>query len=277
VVAREDAWPWSEPQGTTSAIKKTVRNALYLRRWRSVFDSYDRCVANSEFTARWIAKRWGLAADVVYPPVRSRFDARPKEKLILSVGRFAPHGATRKRQLEMVQAFARTCESLPPGWEYACLGGLANDADDQRYFDEVQAAARGHPVRLMANPPAAVVKDAYERASIFWHAAGYGEDESVHPERTEHFGMSTVEAMSAGCVPVVIRKGGQPEIVEHGSSGYLWDTLDELVTLTRGLANDPDHRRRMSAAAEARAKKFTDTDDFAANMLRIVQTPGDRS
>jgi glycosyltransferase involved in cell wall biosynthesis len=186
------------------------------------------------------------------------------------VGRFSRRG-TRKCQLEMVRAFARAHPALPTGWEYVCLGGLAADADDRSYFEEVREAAEGHPIRLLANPSDQVIREAYERASVFWHAAGYGEDEEAHPERTEHFGMSTVEAMAAGCVPVVIRKGGQPEIVEHGSSGFLWETPEELVTHTRRLLEARELRERMAQAARHRARTFTNFEAFSATMLRMVE------
>ena len=40
----------------------------------------------------------------------------------------------------------------------------------------------------------------------------------------EHFGITTVEAMAAGCVPVVIDKADQREIVRHVTDGYRWTT-----------------------------------------------------
>ncbi len=52
--------------------------------------------------------------------------------------------------------------------------------------------------------PGAELADLYARASIFWHAAGLGEDAEDDPNRMEHFGISIVEAMSAGAVPVVL-------------------------------------------------------------------------
>ena len=69
--------------------------------------------------------------------------------------------------------------------------------------------------RVLANLERSRLRQLYAQARIFWHAAGYGECDE-RPELSEHFGMATVEAMSAGCIPVVINKGGQPEIVEHG-------------------------------------------------------------
>jgi hypothetical protein len=58
-----------------------------------------------------------------------------------------------------------------------------------------------------------------------WHATGYGFDAEQYPAKQEHFGMTTVEAMSAGAVPVVLNTGGQREIVTHGDDGFLWGEL----------------------------------------------------
>ncbi len=85
----------------------------------------------------------------------------------------------------------------------------------------------------------------------------------------EHFGIVTVEAMSAGCVPVVIRRGGQGEIVEHGVSGFLWNTLDELESYTARLIADPDLCARMSAAARARSSRF-DRKAFIGSFRTIL-------
>jgi glycosyltransferase involved in cell wall biosynthesis len=122
----------------------------------------------------------------------------------------------------------------------------------------------------------AALRGLYERARIFWHAAGLGDDDEARPERSEHFGAVTVEAMAAGCVPVVIRKGGQPEIVEHGVSGYLWDTVEELAAYTRMLVRDEELRDRMAAAARLRAERFG-REAFSRRVLALVRGPGEGS
>ena len=96
----------------------------------------------------------------------------------------------------------------------------------------------------------------YAASKLFWHATGLGEDEVAHPERFEHFGITTVEAMAAGCVPVVLGKGGQPEIVHSGVDGILWSSEDELVAQTISLVQDENRRMRLAAAARARAWDF---------------------
>jgi glycosyltransferase involved in cell wall biosynthesis len=110
----------------------------------------------------------------------------------------------------------------------------------------------------------------YNEATLFWHAAGFGVDEWKHPERAEHFGMSTLEAMSARCVPVVINRGGQKEIVLHGESGYLWNDIDELVEYSLQLMNSPQLLAAMQANARERFRHF-DREHFAAKLLSILQ------
>jgi glycosyltransferase involved in cell wall biosynthesis len=84
-----------------------------------------------------------------------------------------------------------------------------------------------------------------------------GEDENQHPERMEHFGITTAEAMSAGCVPVVINKGGQTEIVRHGVDGFLWNTVQELKEYTVRLINDNALQGKMGEESVARSQDFS--------------------
>src|SRR5204863_206693 len=129
--------------------------------------------------------------------------------------------------------------------------------ENHAYFEQVREAGRGCSTIVEANLTRDRVRELFGRARIFWHATGLDEPTGDHPELAEHFGISTVEAMAAGCVPVVINKGGQPEIVEHGTSGFVWDTLDELGQYTRLLASDTQLWSTMSAAARARAERFS--------------------
>jgi glycosyltransferase involved in cell wall biosynthesis len=55
---------------------------------------------------------------------------------------------------------------------------------------------------------------------------------------------------------VVINKGGQPEIVQHGHNGFVWNSLDELRKYTQLLADDAQLWTEMSAAARRRAQDF---------------------
>jgi glycosyltransferase involved in cell wall biosynthesis len=85
----------------------------------------------------------------------------------------------------------------------------------------------------------------------------------------EHFGISTVEAMAAGCVPVVINKGAQPEIVEHGVSGFLWNTLEELRAYTIRLIKDNALLESMAQAARRRAQLFS-RENYVERCLTLL-------
>jgi glycosyltransferase involved in cell wall biosynthesis len=89
--------------------------------------------------------------------------------------------------------------------------------------------------------------DLYKKAKIFWQATGYRESQLTHPERSEHFGIATIEAMSAWVVPVVFNSGGPVEVIQHGRSGFLWKDLESLRSHTRALMLDS---KRLSLLAE---------------------------
>jgi glycosyltransferase involved in cell wall biosynthesis len=82
-----------------------------------------------------------------------------------------------------------------------------------------------------------------------------------------------VEAMAAGCVPVVIDKAGQREIVRHGTDGYRWTTLGELEALTRTVARDEPLRARLATNAVERAGAFSE-EAFAGRWRRIAAELG---
>ena len=109
---------------------------------------------------------------------------------------------------------------------------------------------------LHVDASGAEVDRLYREASIYWHATGLGEDLDADPVRAEHFGITTVEAMSAGAVPVVIAAGGQTEIVRDGVEGSTFTDLDGLVRATRALVDDPALREQRSAAAVDRAQQY---------------------
>ena len=97
----------------------------------------------------------------------------------------------------------------------------------------------------------------YGKAKIFWHGTGYGVNENLEPEKMEHFGITTVEAMSFGAVPVVINKGGQKETVENGVNGFRWDNEKECVENTKKLIDNDDLRKQMAILSAERSKNYS--------------------
>ena len=250
--------PYVKPEGGIErvALKRPAKYLYQSWAWKKRMETYQFKTAISDYSRLWARRRWGIDCTIVYPPVNTSFGEADKEKMVLSVGRFALHGhGHRKNQEEMLEVYGRMQRECSLGWKYFCVGGLDVTPAHQAYFEQLSALAAESGAALVANLPRNELTSLYERASIFWHASGYGQNGD--PLMVEHFGMSTVEAMAAGCVPVVINKGGQSEIVEHGVSGFVWNTLDELKNYTARLMSDDNLLRQMSAAACARAQVFS--------------------
>jgi glycosyltransferase involved in cell wall biosynthesis len=219
--------------------------------------SYDVLLVNSQFVRRWVERIYAREAVVLYPPCGAPLIERPaKDNVILSVGRFFGGGPD-KKQLEMIKGFKRLYDGTREAarWTYHLVGGV--DRAHVQYLDACRAEAVGYPIVIHPNAPATVTQDLYARASLFWHATGFDEDDELHPDHMEAFGITTVEAMATGCVPLVVNKGGQPEIVRNGIEGILWDTLEELLEGTATLMTDGMLRAALSAASIERSEKFS--------------------
>jgi glycosyltransferase involved in cell wall biosynthesis len=247
--------PWKEPWRAGSFAVKALRRLYWNWGWRRRLATYQLRLAISEYTRAWTRRLWGVDCQVLYPPVDTSFPEVPKSDLILSVGRFTTSGH-RKRQHELMAAYRDLVRGGLQGWGYQSVGGLGESPEDSAYFAAVRGVGQECGGEAVANLPRGPLRALYEQAKVFWHAAGYGDDPTRRPELSEHFGISTVEAMAAGCVPIVINQGAQPELIEHGVTGFLWNTLDELKDYTLQMAHDDARRCLMAQAARARAAAF---------------------
>jgi glycosyltransferase involved in cell wall biosynthesis len=240
----------------------------------NVVDSYSTIVAISRYAADWVSKRWDRRSEVLYPPCD---DMGPptsaKEKIILHVGRFIADSVEderhHKRQDLLIETFKRMTDLHQRGWQLHFTGSLSTDKKTRMFVDTLRHAAEGLPVFFHFNASRDELRELYRSAAIYWHATGYGVDADKYPSTQEHFGISTVEAMSAGAVPVVYATGGQKEIVTDEVDGYWWTDIDRLMNQTRRLANDDELRSRLSQQAVLSSKRFS-RQSFVTNLDRLV-------
>ena len=213
-----------------------------------------KIIYNSVFTKRVVNPQLPFTSSVVlYPPIDTdSFKPGKKENIILSVARFdSPSHA--KRQDMLIEAFMKLHQQKKD-YQLILAGAIKGEGGED-YLSLLKQKAEKLPIKFITNPDFNELKKLYAKAKIFWHTAGYDIDENKEPEKVEHFGITTVEAMSAGAVPVVINKGGQREIITPGS-GLLCNTIEELIENTVRLIDSPDELTIMSTAAIERAQIF---------------------
>lgn len=239
---------------------KSLKTKLKLKK-------YNHVVCNSYFTKGFIDKNFNISSEVIYPPVDvTQIKPSTKEKIILSVGRFSAGQLHPKKQEVLIEVFKELYRK-EPDWKLY-LAGQAKKADE-KYLRLLKKNSRGYGIKIMENMPFDDLKSLYSKASIYWHATGFGEDEHKFPEKMEHFGISTVEASAAGAVPIVIGYGGQKEIIEDNKNGLLWITKAQLFEQTMLIIKNDKLRQKLSRAAVINSRRFG-TEKFIKSYEEIL-------
>jgi glycosyltransferase involved in cell wall biosynthesis len=235
-------------------------------------DSYPTIVAISQYSAHWVHQMWGRRSEIIYPPCDEMGPPVIKRQIILHVGRFIADrddGRHHKGQGLLLEAFKQMTDLHREGWELHFAGSVATDEYSETFTRKLMQDAGGIPVFFHFNAARHEIRDLFQSAAIYWHATGYGFNVDTCPARQEHFGISTVEAMSAAAVPVVYSSGGQKEIVTDEVDGLWWDHIEGLINQTQRLANDPALRCRLGQQGVLSSKQFG-REAFAANVDQLI-------
>ncbi|CRM46375.1 MULTISPECIES: glycosyltransferase family 4 protein [Pseudomonas] len=247
----------------TRSLKWGSEGALKRHSPRDALRAYDRIISISNFTSEWIDRRWQLPSTELQPPIDTKLfglDGPPaKEKIILTVGRFFAGGHNKKHH-EIASAFIRLRQEgvIPDGWRLVFVGSRHREHQMHLdYFDRLTELCAGHPIDILPDLPFADLLTYYRKASIYWHGAGWGERVEQFPERFEHFGMTTCEAMACACVPVVFDAAGQREIVASEDLGFRYSTYEMLATQMGMLVNaSPEMLAQIGERAQKSIERF---------------------
>ena len=96
----------------------------------------------------------------------------------------------------------------------------------------------------------------------------------IPSEWYENAPMAVIEAMALGKPTVGAAVGGIPELIDDGKTGLLFEMgdVDALADRMTVLAESPERRRRMGAAARRRAKRWFGADTHRQRLLEIYQS-----
>jgi len=96
----------------------------------------------------------------------------------------------------------------------------------------------------------------------------------VLPSRSEALSNALMEAMACGCCPIASRVGGNPELIDEGENGLLFDVdnVGQLASQVEALLADPAHRQRLATAAASKMSAHFTCSQAAATMQQIYES-----
>ena len=205
----------------------------------------------SDFTRGFVAKKWERDSKTVYPPCpveafSELSNAQPRENLVVTIGRIVP-----EKRFHLFVELAR----IVPKTRFVAIGSLSDETS--AYYERLKRTAPDNISFVLS--PLRKVRNILGRAMAYVHCA-----------ENEHFGITIVEAMAAGCVPIVHDSGGPREIVTS-DVGFRWSSLSAAAGQIVMLGENDRLRRELSAASSVRAGRYR-PEVFESEITRVLRT-----
>lgn len=241
-------------------IQWKVYSRLYSMFLRFLGNAAGVIVANSKFTQKVIEEYLGKRALVINPPVESNktlmhANRGKRENMVVTISRF--RSAKGLEIIPEVASYVRDCKFV--------VVGIADKESKQclkELSGEIERLGMQEHVRIFRNKPHEFTLAALSTAKVF-----------LHTQNTEAFGMSIVESMAAGCVPIVPRTGG-PWIdildCQEGRYGFSYRSPLEAADKIKLLLGDESLRSEVSVRATERSEVF-DSSVFERKLLSVVE------
>jgi glycosyltransferase involved in cell wall biosynthesis len=144
------------------------------------------------------------------------------------------------------------------------MAGKVNERHERAFFEQVIQPHLGERVEYLGEVP-------HEMKASLLAGARFVLFPITWPEP---FGLVMVEAAAAGTPVIAFRNGSSPEVIEHGRSGFLVDTIDEMVAAAERAGEiDPVQCREV---AEQRFDVGRMVDEYEAAYVRFLEMGPDR-
>ena len=208
--------------------------------WRAYFAPYEGIqgflfrkflegiiLTNSNFSKKAIKKYSGKDSVVIYPPVDiQKFtmvtnNNKKRKNIVISCGRYSI-----EKNYEFI---LKVADKIRGKVKFIIIGTISGWSSKKYYekLNKIKKERHLENVELLKDVPLKNLLELYGKAKIYMHAMKY-----------EHFGISIVEGMAAGLVPIVHRSGGPWEDIlkaKQGVYGFSYMTVDEAVEFVEKL------------------------------------------
>jgi len=212
-------------------------------------------LTNSRFSASVIKENMGCEAEIVYPPVDvDNFYSGRKRNQIVSVGRYTPE----KNYETLIRAMEKV-----EGANCIIVGGRSGKVSGP-YIAKLKGLIHNlkleDRVTLLVGIPFRQLKQVLATSEIY-----------VHPMIYEHFGISVVEAMASGCVPITHRSGGPyTDIVDHDKYGFSFEDVEDLAEKINLILHNDGLRGEYSRRALEQSKEFN-RQRFKEQIVEVLE------
>jgi len=220
------------------------------------FEKYDTklLLANSHFTEKAIEGFSKIDIKVLYPPVPSTLffrdstslEEKSRENLVVTVSRFGLG-----KGLETIPYIA----SLTDRSIHFVMIGLVHDKNVfQSVLRNIEKLNLADRVKVLTNISRQDMKKILSKAKIY-----------LHTTVDEHFGISIVEGMAMGCLPIVHNSGGVKEYVPED---FRYENAgDAAQKIDKALNNwSPNKTKKIMRIAE----RFSE-ENFSKDFMEIFR------
>lgn len=158
-------------------------------------------IANSEYTSKAIKNTYGVDSKIIYPPVSTIYKENSainyeRTNNVVTVSRFSSG-----KNLDIIPQIAKNVDKATT---FSLLGGYGDKETIDNLNNLIDKFDLRDRVKLIVNPSREEIVNALKGSKIY-----------LHTMKGEHFGISIIEGMSAGCIPVVPNSGGPTEFVDE--------------------------------------------------------------
>ncbi|MDQ4074378.1 MAG: glycosyltransferase [Thermoproteota archaeon] len=202
----------TSPLYANSKYTKSLKWKVYFKPYQSMANKIvgktlsksSLCITNSKFTDDAVRSVYPkINSTVIHPPVDVDkflipYQSKSRDRQVVVISRFSP-----EKQIEKAVTIAKMLSRY--GIKFKILGSLI--PSNNPYFHSIQKMVATmnlvDMVTLVPNATFEQIQNAMSESRVY-----------LHTMAGEHFGVSIVEAMAGGLVPVVPSFGGCSEIVD---------------------------------------------------------------
>ena len=179
-------------------------------------------LTNSTWTAKKVKKAYGFDAEVIHPPVDIEYfiinaNNDKRERMFVTVSRFSP-----EKNLKSVLVVADKLRDFT----FYIMG--STDVYSKPVIEELHYLIdkmKLDNVEILTDVPREKLRKILGEAMFY-----------LHPQFSEHFGISIVEAMASGCIPFVYYDSGSAwDIVSKVDQRLIYRSIEEVVEKSLNL------------------------------------------